>query len=124
MIVAYMQERWFHLLVDAVARDPRGKAGVAEKINAEGGKVSRPQISLVINGAYKASTRHIAAKVLTVFDRHVCPYLGESIDVGQCQEINTGPTPTWDPAALDQRRTCQTCLHRPALHAIGSEENQ
>jgi len=29
-----------------------------------------------------------------------------------CRETNTGPTPTWDPSALAQRRMCQTCEYK------------
>lgn len=117
----YMSERWFGLLALAVADHPRGKAGVADKLSASGVQVSRPQISLVMNGAYKASTRHLAAKVLATFDRHACPYLGTEIATDHCREVNSGPTPTWDPAALDMRRACQICPHAPGAFPQSSD---
>lgn len=112
----YMEERWFALLLKAVADDPRGKAGVVERLqNAGAVRVGRTQISLVINGRYPAGTRSLAAKVLAVFDRHPCAYLGVDVSIEHCIEVNTGPAPTWDPAALDQRRCCHTCPYRPTL---------
>jgi hypothetical protein len=110
----YMDERWFLLLTQAVQDDPRGKAGVALRLQAAGAeKVGRTQLSLILNGHYPASTRLLAAKVLSLLDRHPCPYLGAEVAIEHCIAINAGPAPTWDPAALDQRRCCQTCPHQP-----------
>ncbi len=110
----YMAERWFALLLQAVADEPRGKAGVVDRLQAAGAeRVGRTQLSLVMNGRYPASTRQLAAKVIAVFDRHPCPYLGTDVPIEHCLEVNRGPAPTWDPAALDQRRCCQSCPHQP-----------
>ena len=118
----YMGERWFALLLQAVADDPRGKAGVVERLEAAGAvRVGRTQLSLVINGRYPASTRRLAAKVLTVFDRRPCPYLGVEVPIEHCLELNSGPAPTWDPAALDQRRCCHTCPYQPSKQGEGKK---
>jgi len=111
----YMQERWFTLLEQAIAEDPRGKAGVVDRLLAAGAtRISRPQIALVVSGKYPAATDRLAAKVLAAFDRHHCPYLGAEVQIEHCITINRGPVPTWDPAALDNRRVCQTCPNKPA----------
>ena len=116
IVQPYMMERWFTLLQQAVADDPRGIAGTSDRLVAAGAKrAGRTQLSLALRGHYPASTRQLAAKVLAVFDRHPCPYLGTEVNVEHCIEVNRGPAPTWDPAALDQRRCCQTCPHKPAL---------
>lgn len=75
--------------------------------------VSRTSISLVIGGKYPARNDAIFAAALSVLDRHNCPYLGADVEAGYCHETNTGPTPTWDPSALSQRRMCQQCEHKP-----------
>lgn len=103
----YMTEYWFKLLTDAAAADPRGIQGVADRLG-----ISRTQVSLVLSGKYQ-SPRKIAALAMAAFDRHLCPYLGVEIAADDCRNANTGPVPTWDPSALDQRRTCQTCPHKP-----------
>lgn len=114
IVQPYMVERWFALLTQAVADDPRGKAGVVDRLQAAGAeRVGRTQLSLVLRGQYPASTRALAAKVLAVFDRHPCPYLGSEVSIEHCLEVNRGPAPTWDPAALDQRRCCHRCPHKP-----------
>jgi len=116
IVQPYMMERWFTLLQQAVADDPRGIAGTSDRLVAAGAKrAGRTQLSLALRGHYPASTRQLAAKVLAVFDRHPCPYLGTEVTVEHCIEVNRGPAPTWDPAALDQRRCCQTCPHKPAV---------
>lgn len=110
----YMQERWYQLLQSAVADEPRGKAGVVDRLLAAGAqRVSRTQLSLILSGNYPASPARLAAKVLAVYDRHPCPYLGADVSIDHCIAINRGPAPTWDPAALDNRRICQTCPHKP-----------
>lgn len=117
---AYMSERWYTLLDQAVAEHPDGCAGVAERLRRAGEvRVSRTQLSLVIAGKYPARTERLAAKVLAVLDRRSCPYLGAEVDLPHCVEVNRGPAPTWDPAALDNRRICQTCPHRPNSPSSG-----
>lgn len=112
----YMCERWYSLLKQAVAEDPRGKSGVVDRLRAAGAeRVGRTQLSLVLNGRYPASTRKLAAKVLAVFDRRPCPYLGTEVAIEHCIEVNRGPAPTWDPAGLDQRRCCHACPNRPLV---------
>ncbi|MDP2830167.1 MAG: hypothetical protein Q8O37_16375 [Sulfuricellaceae bacterium] len=75
---------------------------------------SRATTSLVFNGEYKASSVHVLTKVLATLDRIACPYLGAEVEASYCQDTNTGPTPTWDPSALAQRRMCQTCVNKPS----------
>lgn len=86
---------------------------VAERI----GK-SRPALSLVLSGTYIASPDRILRAALAALDRVACPYLGAEVEAGYCKETNTGPTPTWDPSALAQRRMCQTCQNRPQQEEV------
>lgn len=106
----YMDERWFAILMTAVAADKRGRQGVSERL---GKGCGRAALSLVISGQYPARPDNIARRVLEVFDRYRCPYLGVEVQAAFCVETNAAPVPTWDPAALDLRRRCQTCEHRP-----------
>jgi len=84
------------------------KAAVADRIGCK-----RAAVSMVMDGTYPARPDGILLAALNHMERRLCPYLGAEIAPTQCQEINTGPVPTWDPAALTQRRACQTCAHRP-----------
>lgn len=103
----YTTERWHKLLVEACATDPRGNQGVADRLG-----ISRTQVSLVLAGKYK-NPKAIVLRVMEKIDEHHCPYLGIAIPGEQCREVNTGPAPIWDPAAMEQRRTCQSCPHKP-----------
>lgn len=80
------------------------KARVADRLG-----VSRTAISLIMNGKYPSRLDKIAAKVLNVFGKVECPYLGIEIELIQCHETHSGPAPTWDPSALAHRRACQAC---------------
>ena len=71
--------------------------------------VSRTTISLVLSGKYPAKNDAVFAAALAVLDQRNCPYLGARVEAVYCHDINTGPTPTWDPSALDHRRRCQSC---------------
>jgi hypothetical protein len=117
----YMQERWFQVLVEAVEADPRGRAGVAERL---GKRCGRSALSLVLSGEYPAEPGAVARRVLEVYDRVDCPYFGTQVKVGFCQSASAGPVPIWDPAALELRRCCQTCEHRPAAAMTPIEEEK
>lgn len=114
----YTKERWFALLAAAVASNPTGKAGVAILL---GPGCSRPTVSRVLAGTYP-NPKIIAQRVLEVFDRYLCPYLGVDIEAKVCREVNSGPEPVWDPAAMDQRDRCQTCPHKPHPTRQGDEK--
>jgi hypothetical protein len=103
----YTTERWHKLLVEAVAADPRGIQGVADRLG-----ISRTQVSLVVSGKYE-KPKSIVQRCMDVLDQHDCPYLGIAIPAEQCREVNAGPMPIWDPAAMEQRRTCQSCHRNP-----------
>lgn len=106
----YMVERWFSVLETAVEADPRGMQGVADRL---GRGCGRTALSLILSGAYPAQPGKVARRVLEVYDRYRCPYLGADVQASFCAETASGPVPTWDPSALDLRRACQTCPHRP-----------
>lgn len=106
----YMQERWFSVLETAVENDPRGIQGVADRL---GRGCGRSALSLILSGAYPAQPGKVAQRVLEVYDCYRCPYLGQDVRADFCAEIQRGPVPTWDPAALDLRRACQRCEHQP-----------
>ena len=85
------------------------KAAVADRIGCK-----RAAVSMVMDGSYPARPDGILLAALNRIDRRLCPFLGMEIEPVHCIEANAGPVPTWDPAALSQRRACQTCHHRPS----------
>ena len=103
--MSYKNERWFTVLLDAVATHGSKKA-VSERLG-----ISRSQVSSVINGPYKADTKHIAAKVMAILDRWHCPYLNTDITAEECLSVHSGQTPSHDPMRLAHRRMCRTCSH-------------
>ncbi|QLH50262.1 MAG: LacI family transcriptional regulator [Candidatus Accumulibacter cognatus] len=106
----YMRERWFGILEKALADEPRGIQGVADRL---GHGCGRSALSLILSGAYPAQPVTVSRRVLEVYDCYRCPYLGHDVRADFCAEIQRGPVPTWDPAALDLRRACQRCEQRP-----------
>ena len=117
----YMQARWYQVLVEAVEADPRGRAGVAERL---GKRCGRSALSLVLSGEYPAEPGAVAKRVLEVYDRQPCPYFGALVKVEFCQSASGGPVPIWDPAALELRRCCQTCEHRTGAGAPTHDETK
>ena len=100
----------------ALAHDAVKRLGTisaaADVCTAAGFRVGRSNLSRYINNDLE-SVFNIEAAIMACFDRHSCPYLGMEINAGHCRELNDGPVPTWDPSAIDQRRACQTCPHKP-----------
>ncbi len=95
---------WLQMLADAVEADPRGKAGIAERLD-----VSRTAISLVLDNKYPAKTDRIEAKVIAILSRVDCPFMGESITRSQCTDFANRAAPTNSPREMRHWRTCQTC---------------
>ena len=82
------------------------KTAVADRMG-----ISRTAVSLVLGGKYPAKNDKVFAAALAVLDQHNCPYMGIEVAADYCRDMSTGPTPTWDPSALAQRRVCQSCQH-------------
>lgn len=104
-----MTADWMTLLRDAVEKS--SITAVAEKLD-----ISRTALSLVLGGKYPAKTDRIAAKVLDVYARLVCPHTGIDISHAECRETATGATPTSSPQAMRQWRACQGCAHNQHQH--------
>lgn len=103
-----MSERWIDLLAAAVKADPRGRAGVAERIG-----YSRGAVTDVLSGKYAANPSNVARAVLDYYDRFTCPHLGAAISPGACAVYATRACPTTSPREVRHWRACQTCEHKP-----------
>lgn len=99
---------WLELLAVAVRVDPRGRAGVAERLG-----LSRSAISQVLSGKYPADPAKIAAKVLDYYDRLTCPHLAHEISPGACANYATRPCPTTSAREVRHWRACRACEHKP-----------
>lgn len=101
------REQAMHLLRAELVR-LGNKAAVATRIGCK-----RSAVSMVLTGTYPANPDGVLFAALNVLNRVLCPYLGVEVEHGYCVETNSGPAPTWDPAALSQRRACLTCPNHP-----------
>ena len=108
MADALSQENRAHAmaLIRAAVKASNVKA-VAERLG-----YSRPCLSRLINDDYPNPDKVFAAALLRL-DRHPCPWFGDDVAGHYCIELNTGPVPTWNPTALDHRRACRACHHKP-----------
>ncbi len=101
-----------HLLVDAVAADPKGKAGVAIRLG-----YGRALISRVLSP--NDPTGMSAALAQRVIDRfHVipeCPATGFPQPRYECRRICGGAAPMHNPLAMRIWKTGQTCPHKPEV---------
>jgi hypothetical protein len=93
---------WQTLLNQAVADSNRTQ--VAAML-----KVSRTTISLVMSGNYPAKTDKIAERVLDVYGRVACPFLGADIVQADCRAQRSSAVPTSSPRAMQHWRACQGC---------------
>lgn len=74
--------------------------------------VSRTAISLILNGKYPGRANNMAARVLDVFSRFLCPHSGQMVSQAECAQ-RAATMPTSSPGALRWWRVCQTCPHKP-----------
>lgn len=103
-----MTADWLALLHQAIADDPRGITGVAERIG-----YSRPAVSRVLSGTY-GNPERLAAAVLAAYARIGCPHLHTSLSPQECagyagrsySAITAADVPHW--------RACRKCPHNPA----------
>jgi hypothetical protein len=73
---------------------------------------SRAAVSLVLAGKYPGSIDRIAVRVLDVFGRVQCPFLGAEMGRRECADHHVRPVPTSSPRALKHWRACQTCPNK------------
>ncbi len=99
-------------LAQAAERQRGSIEAAAQVCKAAGFRVGRSLFSLYLSNNLPNVT-NIEAAIVACFDTYPCPYLGREIAAEHCRDANAGPVPTWDPSALDQRRCCQTCPHKP-----------
>jgi hypothetical protein len=100
---------WMALLAGAVVADPRGIAGVAERIG-----FSRPAISQVLSGTYAASTARIETAVMDHYDLPLCPLAGGvEIPRATCRRKALRPQPFGGRVILADWHTCQACQYKP-----------
>ncbi len=98
------------LLIAAVTDDPRGKAGVAEKLG-----VSRPLLSRVLSAADRLNfSAALAERVMAVYGEvQICPASDMPLDRERCRAFVGRPAPTHNPQAMRVWKCCQRCPHRP-----------
>lgn len=102
---------WRALLEAEVARDPRGKAGVAVRLGIKRAYVSR------IMSSGRSAIANVSQKFIDrVIDRfHVvdrCPATQAAQPRAECHKANSH-APTHNPLAMRIWRCCQTCVHKP-----------
>ncbi|HGX92273.1 MAG TPA: LacI family transcriptional regulator [Candidatus Tenderia sp.] len=99
---------WQTLLTEAIAADPRGRAGVAEMIG-----VSRATVSLLSSGNYPADPGPMSEKITSVYGRHHCPHLNTEISPRQCSQYANRRYPISNPREARHWRACQACPLKP-----------
>lgn len=101
---------WLPLLHQAVAADPRGITGVAERLG-----YSRPAVSRVLAGTYGDPAR-LAAKVLATYARIDCPHLQTSLPSNECAAYAGRSYGAITAADVPHWRACRKCPHNPTKH--------
>lgn len=101
---------WRSILLREVDADPRGKAGVAERLG-----VSRAYVSRALSSgtsAYAAVPRKFVLRVLDLEADIDCPAQGRKSPRATCRKAND-PAPTHNPLAMRVWRECQQCPNKP-----------
>lgn len=111
---------WRELLANEVARDPRGKAGVADRLRGPNGKpVSRAYISRVMStGSSRIDvvSDKFIQRVLGLLHVVTCPATQQEQPREECRKAHAA-APTHNPQAMRVWRSCQTCPLKPHKEA-------
>ena len=104
-----MPDNWLDVLQAAVAADPRGITGVAERIG-----YSRTAVSLALAGRYGGNPERIAHAVVSMLQAVECPFLGHAIPPGVCRRFSTRSYISITAADVPHWRACRKCSHAAA----------
>ena len=97
---------WREALETAIATDPRGRAGVAERLD-----VSRAYVSRVASGHMPAPPK-FAQRVAATYLRVECPHLKASISPQECQAYAARSYAQCSQFEVDHWRACKACPHK------------
>lgn len=100
---------WRRALDAAIQADPRGRAGVAEKLG-----VSRPYVSRVVNFHMPVAPASFIERVAAVYLRVQCPHLGQEIAPAECRTYSGRTYSACSQFEVDHWRACQRCPNRVA----------
>jgi len=106
---------WVLALSTAIATDPRGKAGVAERLG-----VTRAYVSRVVCGDLAATPpERFVARVQAVLMQVQCPYLARLLPPDQCRSYAQRSYSQVNQFEVDHWRACRRCPNKapPALPA-------
>ena len=103
---------WRALLEGEVKRDPRKKAGVADRLGFKRCYVSRV-MSTGSSAVPNVSQRFIDRVIDRFHVVDLCPATKAPQPRAECNKSNE-PAPTHNPQAMRVWRCCQTCPHKPS----------
>lgn len=99
---------WRQALDRAIAADPRGKLGVAERLG-----VSRPYVSRITTGDIPQASPRFIQRVIDVYLQVDCPHLRRSLPPGQCRAYATRAYADIAREDVPHWRACRRCPQRP-----------
>lgn len=102
------------LLAEAVAADPKGKAGVARRL---GDGFGRSLLSRVLspNDPLEMSDDLARRVIDTLHVVRACPGTGGEQPIAECLRLATAKAPTHHPHAMRIWKACQSCPHKPTI---------
>jgi len=95
---------WRLAFEEALRTDPRGAAGVAEKLG-----VSRPYVSRVYTFHMPVAPQSFAERVTAVYMRVDCPHLCRTISPEECRQFHRRTFAVISQFEVDHWRACQRC---------------
>lgn len=100
-----IEPAWRAALDAAVAADPRGRQGVAERLN-----VTRAYVSRVVGGDLTAAPpARFIARVQAVLMQVPCPHLQRLIQPAECQAYAARTYAQINQFEVDHWRACRSC---------------
>ena len=108
---------WRVALDAAIAGDPAGKKGVAERLTEAGFKTSRPYVSRIATGHIPKASAKFIAKVVAVYLRVDCPALQRSLPPAECRAYAERSYAQITSFEVAHWRACRGCANNPGQPA-------
>lgn len=107
---------WRAALERAIASDPTGKKGVAERLG-----VSRPYVSRITTGHIGRASPLFIQRVIDTLMQVDCPHLQRPLPPGQCRSYASRSYTQVSSFEVDHWRACRRCPNNALRARIGSD---
>ena len=112
---------WKQRLNQLIEHNPRGMAGVAEKMGISGAYVRRVCLKPGTKGRIEQPSPKFIARIYDAFGEIDCPHLQRPLTPAQCKKYHERDYIVIDATTVEHWRACQRCPHNLKKQNLGGK---